>query len=195
MISTTQIDQWVAAAVALCFAVFALRTVVGLGLTGVARCTGRVDGLVAQWGAVVTPKLVRRLLIGALGSAAVLGPAAAAQASSVPEIDRGPVVASPRVVAPPEVPSSPGPRTAGPEVAAPNSVGSSTSEQRSESEIKVKAGDCLWGLAEAQLGPRASPVKIEKQTQRWYRLNKKVIGADPNLIHVGQILKVPGEMK
>ena len=42
----------------------------------------------------------------------------------------------------------------------------------------VKKGDCLWSIAEKQLG----------DGMRWsgiYETNKAVIGEDPNLIYVG----------
>lgn len=52
--------------------------------------------------------------------------------------------------------------------------------------LTVKAGDSLSAIAARELG----------DASRWrelYDLNKDVVGADPNLIHPGQTLKLPGD--
>ncbi|MBO9541113.1 LysM peptidoglycan-binding domain-containing protein [bacterium] len=49
----------------------------------------------------------------------------------------------------------------------------------------VGDGDTMWGIAQKHLGDGA----------RWpelYALNKDVIGPNPNVIHAGQVLKLPG---
>jgi nucleoid-associated protein YgaU len=48
----------------------------------------------------------------------------------------------------------------------------------------VRPGDTLWDIAEAELGGGA-------QWQRIHALNRAVIGADPDLIHPGQELRLP----
>lgn len=48
----------------------------------------------------------------------------------------------------------------------------------------VKKGDCLYNIAKSQLG----------DSSRWkeiYKLNKKVIGGNPNLIYPGQVFTLP----
>jgi len=55
----------------------------------------------------------------------------------------------------------------------------------------VRRGDTLWALAAAELGPGASAADV---TERWrlvYRRNRGVIGADPDLIRPGQLLRLP----
>jgi len=49
---------------------------------------------------------------------------------------------------------------------------------------KVKAGDSLWKIAQTQLG---NPVRHNEI----YNLNKALIGSNPNLIKIGQILVLP----
>lgn len=48
----------------------------------------------------------------------------------------------------------------------------------------VKKGDCLWNIAKAQLGDAT-------RWQEIYKLNKKVIGSNPNLIYPGQVFTLP----
>ncbi len=57
--------------------------------------------------------------------------------------------------------------------------------------VVVRAGDCLWHLAAADLPPDASPTRVTARWQLNYRLNAGVIGPDPDLIHPGQRLVLP----
>ena len=57
--------------------------------------------------------------------------------------------------------------------------------------VVVEAGDCLWHLAAADLPRDAGPAEIAARWQAIYRLNRAVIGADPDLIHPGQRLVLP----
>ncbi len=59
------------------------------------------------------------------------------------------------------------------------------------STVTVRAGDTLWGLAAASLGPFASDVEIAMAWPRLYESNKAVIGDNPHLLHPGQILRIP----
>jgi nucleoid-associated protein YgaU len=56
----------------------------------------------------------------------------------------------------------------------------------------VAAGDCLWSLAAAQLGPAGRPPQIATLARAWYAANRAVIGPDPALLHPGQLLVEPG---
>lgn len=55
----------------------------------------------------------------------------------------------------------------------------------------VQAGDSLWSLAAAQLGPLATDARIAAHWPRWYEINRTVIGDHPDLILPGQVLEVP----
>ncbi|WP_405056225.1 LysM peptidoglycan-binding domain-containing protein [Kribbella sp. NBC_01505] len=57
--------------------------------------------------------------------------------------------------------------------------------------VTVQAGDTLWDLAAHELGPRATNEQIAVRWPQWYAANRQVIGADPNLILPGQVLRVP----
>ncbi len=57
--------------------------------------------------------------------------------------------------------------------------------------VVVRPGDSLWSISEEHLGPNATAQRIDRKTERIYALNRERIGADPNLILVGQELLVP----
>jgi hypothetical protein len=55
----------------------------------------------------------------------------------------------------------------------------------------VEAGDTLWDIAAAHLGPaQRSPATIDRYWPQVYRANRSLIGADPDLIHPGMRLAV-----
>lgn len=55
----------------------------------------------------------------------------------------------------------------------------------------VQVGDCLWNIARSSLPEGASNASIAREWQRWYQQNRVVIGANPNLLYPGQILRAP----
>ena len=57
--------------------------------------------------------------------------------------------------------------------------------------VVVGVGDCLWSLAAEDLGPRASDGDVEARWRSIYRLNRALIGPDPDLIRPGQVLELP----
>jgi hypothetical protein len=60
-------------------------------------------------------------------------------------------------------------------------------------QVTVKAGDTLWDLAARELGPHATNEQIAERWPHWYAANRQVIGADPNLILPGQVLRAPAQ--
>ena len=57
--------------------------------------------------------------------------------------------------------------------------------------VVVVPGDTLWDLAAARLPTDATNAQIAATWHAWYDLNAAVIGADPDLLHPGQVLQVP----
>jgi nucleoid-associated protein YgaU len=57
--------------------------------------------------------------------------------------------------------------------------------------VVVRAGDCLWRLAEQDLPAGATAPQVAAHWRAIYRLNRTLVGADPNLIHPGQRLTLP----
>lgn len=60
-------------------------------------------------------------------------------------------------------------------------------------EVTVRAGDSLWNLAAARLGPFASDVDIAREWPRLYQANRAVIGESPDLLRPGQVLRLPSD--
>jgi hypothetical protein len=58
--------------------------------------------------------------------------------------------------------------------------------------VTVTRGDSLWAIAARHLGPTATRQEIAREWPRWYAANRAVIGPDPDLIRVGQVLTPPG---
>lgn len=57
--------------------------------------------------------------------------------------------------------------------------------------VLVRPGDSLWALAAARLGPHASAAEVDRAWRVLYRLNRPVVGPDPDLIRPGQQLQLP----
>lgn len=57
--------------------------------------------------------------------------------------------------------------------------------------VVVAAGDTLWALAAATLPANASNADIAAEVQRLHAANRATVGADPDLIVPGQVLRLP----
>ena len=55
----------------------------------------------------------------------------------------------------------------------------------------VQPGDCLWAIAARILGPRADGRAIDAGWRRIYEANRAAVGDNPNLIHIGLVLRLP----
>src|SRR5690606_468961 len=62
---------------------------------------------------------------------------------------------------------------------------------RTADSYEVRPGDSLWTVAATHLGPGARDADIAAEWPRWYTTNRAVVGADPDLIHPGQVLRAP----
>ena len=62
---------------------------------------------------------------------------------------------------------------------------------RAPRTVVVRAGDCLWSLAAADVPAGASARRVTARWHAIHRLNAAVIGPDPDLIHPGQRLDLP----
>ena len=58
---------------------------------------------------------------------------------------------------------------------------------------RVRPGDSLWSIAAAHLGEHASTEEVARAWPEWHRANRPQLGANPHLIHPGQLLHVPDE--
>ncbi|MBM9460711.1 LysM peptidoglycan-binding domain-containing protein [Nocardioides sp. zg-536] len=57
--------------------------------------------------------------------------------------------------------------------------------------VRVRAGDSLWTIAERTVGPEARLVEVASYWRRLQHENRAVLGADPDLVHPGQRLRLP----
>ena len=55
----------------------------------------------------------------------------------------------------------------------------------------VRDGDSLWSIAERLLPGRTSPAAVDQRWRELYRINRHGVGADPDLIHAGDRLRLP----
>ena len=58
--------------------------------------------------------------------------------------------------------------------------------------LLIRPGDTLWAIAAHRLGPGASSAEIAAYVGALYRTNRATIGPDPDLLHPGQALRLPG---
>ncbi len=72
--------------------------------------------------------------------------------------------------------------------------GSDANARANLSHVVVRPGDTLWSISEGRLGPDATPQRVASAAERIHALNRGRIGADADLIFVGQELLIPPAM-
>lgn len=65
------------------------------------------------------------------------------------------------------------------------------SADESVREVVVRRGDSLWSIAARHLGPQATVAQVAAEWPRWHAANRAVIGADPDMILPGMVLRPP----
>lgn len=95
-----------------------------------------------------------------------------------------PPVVEPGLLAAPEARSTAGPGLGRSDTAAIDRGGPTTA-------VTVLAGDTLWDIVAAYLGPEASDVDVALEWPRWYASNRALIGGSPDVLLPGQILHAP----
>ncbi len=156
----------------------------------------------------LTPAFMRRLALAAVGLQLITAPLATAASpsgrSGSPDPSPPPAAVSAawtpttaldrlRLANRPPTPPQPVPWRPQPPVTPPGPLAAEPLRPPSDdgTAVTVRTGDSLWTLAAETLGPFASDVDIAHEWPRWYAHNRAVIGADPNLLQPGQILRVP----
>ncbi|MBF5081409.1 LysM peptidoglycan-binding domain-containing protein [Quadrisphaera sp. INWT6] len=156
-----------------------------------ARAAGRTSARLDALSTALTPLLLRRVLAAAVGAAAlggVTGPALAAPAAAPPA-----ATAAAAAEVPLTWPASPAPTPSASTPLSPTPTGpaSAGGAPRGPREVVVASGDTLWGVAARSLPPGATAAEVAQTWPRWYRANRAVIGADPDLLRPGQRLLAP----
>ena len=57
--------------------------------------------------------------------------------------------------------------------------------------VTVRPGDSLWSLSAERLGPRSRAAEVAVLVEGVHRLNREVVGPDPDLLRPGQQLRFP----
>ncbi|MDP9981874.1 nucleoid-associated protein YgaU [Pseudarthrobacter oxydans] len=164
-----------------------------------------------------TPAFMRRLALAAVGLQLVTAPLAAASPLPAGPGTPGSAPAASAAWTPPAAPATtgtprpatiapPGPQPDAPAVAQPQwrplspvvepgpLAGRPLRQQQpgaQSAEVTVRAGDSLWSLSSARLGPFASDVDIALDWPLIYQANRDIIGGNPNLLRPGQVLQLP----
>jgi hypothetical protein len=141
---------------------------------------GRLGALGRRISALSLPAIARPALAGLLGLALLQGGPAAAVA---PGHASSGVAVSPNDPPPGASLDWPTPAPTVPLQPAP--------AERGRSIVRIRAGDTLWDLAAARLGPRATIRRTASEWPRWWAANREVIGSDPDVIRPGEQLIVP----
>lgn len=89
----------------------------------------------------------------------------------------------------PQILPTPRPHTVSPTPSRPRPGGPAPTATETET---VRAGDSLWLIAARRLGSDATPQRIAASWPRWFAANASVIGADPDHLVPGEILRAPG---
>jgi len=58
----------------------------------------------------------------------------------------------------------------------------------------VRPGDSLWAITAARLDPGAPAAEVARRTVALHRLNRAVVGPDPDVVHPGQRLRAPAAL-
>lgn len=170
---------------------YALTALTGLVL-GCCEAVGwALPRVQAAWARTGAPLLRRAVITGVGLSLSAAGTAVAA--AELPD-DLRPGAALSAPTAPPAVtpatvegsrdPDTPDPDNAGTDGEALPGAGPGA-------RYTVDAGDSLWRIAANHLGDDATATAINAEWRRWHDINRGVIGANPHLIHPGQVLLVP----
>ncbi|MEE6282717.1 LysM peptidoglycan-binding domain-containing protein [Georgenia sp. MJ170] len=158
------------------------------------RAAVALDVAVRRFGA---PVLRRGLTLGVgVGLAVAAPPALASTGTTVEDIPAdlrpGASVTEPAVVATPAIAAvGDEPPAAVGGTPAPPAAGPAAEPDRATRT--VVAGDSLWQIAAAHLGPGTDDDAIAREWPRWYAANAATIGPDPHLIHPGQVLLAPSK--
>lgn len=119
---------------------------------------------------------VRALLLAACGVAAVAGPATATGGGDGPA---------------PSLDGLPLPDRATGSTGSTGSAGSPVDAADPTRTVRIRAGDSLWAIASRTLGPDAPAADVASYWHRVHALNASTIGPDPDLLHPGQLLRLP----
>ena len=155
--------------------------VVQCALAAVGAVPGAVGRLARRVRRALVPRVARRAVAAALGAGLLAtSPAVAAQ-------DGGPFERLHESPEPPTPLLTPSPVAPPPQASLPR-------RPEPRAAVVVAPGDTLWHIAARRLAA-PTPRRVAAAWRRWYAANRRVVGADPNLIRPGQRLVPPPESR
>jgi hypothetical protein len=160
-----------------------------MGLLAVGALPGATGRLAERLSRLVAPAALRRVLAVGLGVGLATGLGAGVATAGTHHRPRpAPVIADldwPVPAARPATTHS---------AAAPARASRAPVAASPAATVLVHPGDTLWDIAAARLGTAATDAQISAEWQRWYAVNRAVVGPDPDLLLPGQRLqRPPGE--
>lgn len=166
---------------------------IGLLALAVSRLPGALGTAGRRVGECALPAVLRRIVTGAVGLgvlaapvAAVAGPVPTAGASlSAVVAPAWPGTTTQPGAAPLTRPDAPVPPPAWP------GERTDAASAGAKPPVVVRPGDSLWVIAARRLAAGATDEQVATAWPRWYAGNRFVIGADPELIRPGQVLRAP----
>jgi nucleoid-associated protein YgaU len=179
----------------------------GAALALVATGSGAVAQLAAPWSARVAPAVLRSAVAATLGGSLAMGTlagvhpsdpsttrsatstaasTATSRATSTPA--PGAAISADHSGWTPEPPPRP-PTTPAGDVALVSA--SATAGRQLDEHVTVRRGDTLWSITARHLGSQASAIDVAREWPRWFAANRHVIGADPDRLLPGQLLRPP----
>lgn len=159
---------------------------VGLLASGLGRLPGAVGQAAQVVADRVVPGALRRLVAGSAGIGVLLAPVSVAGAVAAPAA--APAIAVDAASLP--TPGWPVGPAAAP-LPAPDWPVAAPPATHGAGPVRVHPGDSLWLIAARRLGAQPSAAAVAAEWPRWYAANRTVIGADPALIHTGELLRPP----
>ncbi|PPK97828.1 hypothetical protein CLV92_103363 [Kineococcus xinjiangensis] len=192
-------DMLVAACAMACAAVLAWLAVAVAASAAVDLRGARPGGPLARWEDRTSPAALRRLVAAAIGIA--VGAGAATSHAAAPAEPGWAVVTTATAEEPTVVGTAPtATATTTAPAPGPGWAGAERAAQASRpgpdgGSIVVHRGDTLWDLVAAHLGAGSGTApearRVAAEVQRWWALNRTVIGEDPDVLRPGQVLRVP----
>jgi nucleoid-associated protein YgaU len=178
-----------------------------MGLLSALAAAVHVPGLAGRIAAHTARRLVPSTATGllriGLGMAAVSTPVAATLPAAAADVSVAPYDAEdgggPATIVLPGV-GRPAITPTRAEAARPTGAGQSHAQAHRRSNgpggttpdaVVVVSGDCLWTIAARAIGPYATDAEIAVAWPRWYARNRITIGADPDLLIPGMVLRPP----
>lgn len=70
-------------------------------------------------------------------------------------------------------------------------TGAAVRDQVNDTSVTAGPGSCLWSIAAEHLGPAATDWEIAHEWPRWHRANRSAVGAEPESLRPGTILRPP----